>query len=131
MSGNSESVADSGGPVTVPDNAPVLGYTRLSQESDRSIIGQKEDIREYCADRDLELVWILNDGTGLSGFDGSREKYDELRRHVSEGAVSAVVVRDLSRLSRNQNNWIRLLLALDERDVELHSVERACRYLRL
>lgn len=39
MSGNSESVADSGGPVTEPDNAPVLGYTRLSQESDRSITG--------------------------------------------------------------------------------------------
>lgn len=39
MSGNSESVADSNGPATVPDDAPALGYTRLSQESDHSITG--------------------------------------------------------------------------------------------
>lgn len=124
MSGNSRNVVDSSGPATVPNDAPALGYTRLSQESDRSIAGQKEDIWEYCADCDLELVGILNEGTGSSGFDESREKYDELRHHVREGEVSAVVVRDLSRLSRDQNDRIRLLLALDESDVELHSVDR-------
>lgn len=125
MIGNREGTAD---PSNLPGSdgvdAPTIGYVRLSQESDRSIAAQKRDIRDYCADRDLELARILNEGTGTSGFNETREKYDELQCLVREGNVSTVVVRDLSRLSRDQNDRIRLLLSLDERGVDLHSVER-------
>ncbi|ELY62535.1 recombinase family protein [Natronococcus jeotgali] len=69
MIGNSEGAADPGDlPGSGEVDAPTIGYVRLSQESDRSIAAQKQDIRGYCADRDLELVGILNEGTRTSGF---------------------------------------------------------------
>ncbi|MDG5821581.1 hypothetical protein [Natronococcus sp. A-GB7] len=54
----SESVADSRGPAPVPDDAPTLGYTRLSQESDRSTTGQKKTFGRSCANHDVELVGL-------------------------------------------------------------------------
>ena len=108
-----------------PADAPAaVGYVRLSQESDRSLNAQKAAIRDYCAEHGLDLVGILSDGERTSGFDADRAKYQELRRLVAEQAVDAVVVRDLSRLSRNRNDRVRLLLDLDESPVDLHSVER-------
>lgn len=125
MLGDSNETA---GPRDLPGSdgagVPTVGYARLSQESDRSIEGQKRDIREYCSDRGLDLLGILNEGAGSSGFDSDREKFVELRRLAESGDVDALVVRDLSRLSRDQHDRLRLLLTLDEQGVELHSVER-------
>lgn len=116
------------GPIDLPGSdgsgVPTVGYVRLSQESDRSIEGQKRDIRAYCSDRPLELLGILNDGSGSSGFDSDREKFVEVRRLAESGDVGAVVVRDLARLSRDQHDRLRFLLTLDEQGVDLHSVER-------
>ncbi|ELY54198.1 recombinase family protein [Natronococcus jeotgali] len=79
MIGNSEGVVYvQKSPPLESDDVLALGYVRLSQESDHSITVQKRDSREYCADRDLELLGILNEETGTSGFNETCEKYDEL-----------------------------------------------------
>ena len=117
-------VLDPGTGETTEEGPVAIGYVRLSQESDRSIDSQKEDICAYCRDRGLSLAGILNEGTHTSGFDSGRSKYQEVRRLVADQTVDIVVVRDLSRLSRDKADRIRLLLDLEESPVELHSVER-------
>ena len=101
-----------------------VGYTRLSQESDTSIDSQRDDIQDYCRKEDLELDNIFNEGEKESGYDGDREKYQSMLEYLDFKDVDAVVVRDLSRLSRDRKERVRLLLDLDDRGVELHSVER-------
>jgi len=101
-----------------------VGYTRLSQESDTSIESQKEDIRSYCSSEGLELDNIFDEGEKESGFDDERTQYQALKDYLDFSDVDAVVVRDLSRLSRDRKERVRLLLELDDFGIELHSVER-------
>lgn len=101
-----------------------VGYTRLSQESDTSISSQKDDIRSYCSSEGLELDHMFDEGEKESGFDDEREQYQAMKEYLSFQDVHAVVVRDLSRLSRDRKERVKLLLELDDLDVELHSTER-------
>lgn len=100
-----------------------VGYVRLSQQSDRSLAAQREDIKEYCAREGLSLVEIYNEGEGASGYDNDRARYSAMLTDIRDSDVAAVVVRDLSRLSRDRRERLRLLLDLDTTGVGLHSVE--------
>jgi len=62
-----------------------IGYTRLSQESDTSIDRQKRHIREYADENGLTLETIYDDGERSSGFDESREEYQQVRTACSPG----------------------------------------------
>jgi DNA invertase Pin-like site-specific DNA recombinase len=101
-----------------------VGYTRLSQESDTSISSQKDDISSYCSSEGLELEHMFDEGEKQSGFDDEREQYQAMKEYLSFQDVDAVVVRDLSRLSRDRKERVKLLLELDDLGVELHSTER-------
>lgn len=100
-----------------------VGYSRLSQESDTSIDRQKRHIREYAEDHGLGLEQIYNDGERSSGFDESREKYQQLRARVRSGEISAIVVNDKRRLARDFDATMRLVLDLREHDVEAHTYQ--------
>jgi DNA invertase Pin-like site-specific DNA recombinase len=100
------------------------GYTRLSQDGrEDSIDEQKQAIRDYCKDNDLQLVTTLNDGTRTSGFDSDREGYQTLRSKIEADAIDAVVVRDRARLTRDFDEMLRLILLFRQVDVELHVIE--------
>lgn len=60
----------------------VLGYTRLSQESDTSIDRQKRHIREYVDNQGMSLDRIYDDGERTSGWNESREEYQQVREQV-------------------------------------------------
>lgn len=49
-----------------------VGYVRLSQQSDRSLAAQREDIEAYCAREGPSL------GEGASGYDNERKHYSEM-----------------------------------------------------
>jgi len=100
-----------------------IGYTRLSQESDTSIDRQKRHIREYADENGLTLETIYDDGERSSGFDESREEYQQVRDRVQSGEIAAVVVNDKRRLARDFDETMRLVLDLREHDVEAHSFQ--------
>jgi len=52
--------------------AEVIGYTRLSQDSDTSIERQKRHIREYTDQHEMSLERIYDDGERTSGWDEQR-----------------------------------------------------------
>lgn len=97
---------------------PAVGYVRLSQQSDRSIDVQHEDIEDYCTREGLSLGEIYNEGEGAFGYDNDRVRYSEMLADIRDSDVAAVVVRDLSRLSRDRRERLRLLLDLDTTGVE-------------
>lgn len=103
-----------------------VGYTRLSQDG-KSIPEQQQQIRDYCKAEGLELVELFNDGQQASGYTTEREEYQALLNRLDGGDVSHVIVRGLSRLSRDRKHRMKLLLELDERGVDIHAVERGDR----
>lgn len=103
-----------------------VAYVRLSQQSDRSIQRQREEVHTYAAAQGyvLDEADVYDDGEGASGFDDDRREFAELVARLQEGDVGAVIVPNLSRLSRDRRTRLRLLLDLDDAGVELHSIER-------
>ena len=101
----------------------VLGYTRLSQESDTSIDRQKRHIREYVDNQGMSLDRIYDDGERTSGWNESREEYQQVREQVQSGEVAALIVNDKRRLARDFDETMRLILDLREYSVEVHTYQ--------
>jgi len=59
-----------------------IRYTRLSQDSDTSIDWQKRHTREYADENSVFLEGIYDDGEQSSGFDESREEFQEVRDRI-------------------------------------------------
>jgi len=95
------------------------GYTRLSQESDRSIDSQKEDIHNYCQDHELELEKIFDDGQNSSGFNNKRKAYTEMKQALKN--VDAVIVRDRARLGRDFDERMQFIIDLRQKGIQLHT----------
>lgn len=99
-----------------------IGYTRLSQDSDRSIPKQKEHIREYSEENGFELVEMYDDGEHSSGFETeSRGAYLQVREAMLSGEVDAVVVNDKRRLARDVDEVMTIIPQCRRNGVEIHS----------
>lgn len=99
-----------------------VGYIRLSQDG-MSLDRQQRDVEDYSDAEGFELVEMYNEGRRSSGFDENRPEYQAMLDDVDGGDVDAVVVPNLSRLSRDRKHRLQLLLDLDRAGVDLHSVE--------
>lgn len=98
-----------------------VSYLRLSQESDRSIPSQREDIEKYCEQNDINLVKEFNDGQNSSGFNDERPEYRKMKKRLAIGDIDAVIIRDRQRIGRNFDERMRFILDLREEGVELHT----------
>ncbi|QHS17210.1 recombinase family protein [haloarchaeon 3A1-DGR] len=99
-----------------------VGYIRLSQDG-MSLERQKRDIEDYADTREFDLITVYNEGRRASGFDEDRPEYQSMLDELDNGEIDAVIVPNLSRLSRDRKHRLQLLLDLDRAGVELHSVE--------
>lgn len=105
-----------------PSAPSAVGYVRLSQESDRSITNQKAEIREFCAERGLDLVRIYDDGERSSGFNATRPAYQEMLVDVEDEGIEAIVTRARDRLSRDKRERATLLNDMNTLDVDVYAV---------
>ena len=84
---------------------------------------QQDALLEYAAAHDLEHPQLFCDW-GFSGTDSRRPEYQRMLREVKAGNVSSIVVKDLSRLSRDHAACFELVgCTLPKFGVELHSVK--------
>ena len=90
-----------------PQIYPTAIYVRLSvenlgrEDNGTTIENQKDVCREYIRDfPDLHLVKVYEDN-GWSGTVMHRPAFDEMMEDIKSGVIKAVVVRDLSRFSRD------------------------------
>lgn len=99
-----------------------IGYIRLSQDG-KSLDRQRRDVTDYADTNGYALAEIYNEGKRASGFNTDRPEYQALLDHLDTSATTAVIVPNLSRLSRDRKERLRLLLDVDQAGVQLHSVE--------
>jgi len=84
-----------------------IGYARLSQkdrdlpqeELETSIINQENEIRQYCKKHEFKLIDIYREKY-ITGDDPDRPKFNELLEDVKNKKFDVLVVRSLSRITR-------------------------------
>jgi DNA invertase Pin-like site-specific DNA recombinase len=80
-------------------------YCRLSRDDgteseSNSISNQRDLLTHFCAQNDIEIFDIYIDD-GFSGTTFERPSFVRLTADIENGFVGAVIVKDLSRLGRN------------------------------
>ena len=97
-------------------------YTRLSIEDNNivdgnSIESQKEMLIDYVSGQeDMKLFGVYCDN-GFSGTNFERDDFCRMMDDIKDGKINCVVVKDLSRFSRNyieeDKNYYRLRMCVD------------------
>ena len=80
-------------------------YLRLSrehEEENNSIEAQREITTQYAVKNGYKIVKEYVDN-GYSGILDSRPKLNEMMLDISRGFINMIIVKDLSRLTRNKN----------------------------
>lgn len=85
-----------------------IGYVRSATVNPQSLAKQRAQIEAYCQQHDLGLVGIESD-SGVSGMRIDRPGFKRLLRCLRDSKIHFIVMRDRSRLSRNQAHWIHFL----------------------
>ena len=77
-------------------------YIRISKENgDDTLENQKSIVVDYLNEfNDIQICSIKTDD-GYSGLNCARPAFQEMLQDIQSGSINCVVVRDLSRLSRN------------------------------
>ena len=80
-------------------------YLRLSKEQDEennSIEAQREITKKYAFDKGYKIIKEYVDN-GYSGILDSRPALNEMMIDITRGYINMVIVKDISRLTRNKN----------------------------
>lgn len=103
----------------------VYGYVRLSQESNRSLNSQREDIERECRTLGYELVEIFDEGERTSGYADIRPEYQRMLQLIQDGAdVDLLMVRDMARFGRTMKERIYQVLHLERLGVRVYNTEK-------
>ncbi len=106
-------------------------YIRLSREDGNdesySVKNQRQRLMEYLENRklreEMRLAGVYVDD-GCTGTDSDRESFQRMLEEIDQGIVNCVIVKDLSRLSRNDWECKRYLQHLFVvKDVRFISLE--------
>ena len=101
----------------------IIGFVRTStMKQGNSIKLQREKIKEYAKDRNLQLVDIIEE-EGVSGDKLNRAGYDTIMDMVNNKRVDGVVCYWLSRAGRNAVRVLQLINSCLENNVILMSVK--------
>ena len=86
--------------VRLKSNMITALYCRTAQASDMGIETQENMLRSYAEENSLSNVSVYTDN-GYSGLNFDRPALRRLKADVDAGLVGSVLVRDISRISRN------------------------------
>ena len=103
-----------------------IAYIRVSTEKQAeegvSLEYQRAQIEAYAKYRNLILMDIVEDA-GMSGGNNQRRGFSTILSAIEAGVCEAVIVYDLSRLSRDMLTLLALERVITEAGVQLHTVE--------
>ena len=104
-----------------------IGYIRVSTEEQAregvSLENQRARIEGYCSYKGFSLVDIIEDAGISGGKNKTRPGFMVLLDRIESNGIDAIVLYSLERLSRDMLTLLALERFLDERDIELHTVE--------
>jgi DNA invertase Pin-like site-specific DNA recombinase len=82
---------------------------------------QHNTCKDFCDRHHMQIVGTFVETTNATNLD-NRPKLDEMRQMVCNGYVDAVIVYDLSRLARSQDDLLTLVQEAEEHGVGIYSV---------
>jgi DNA invertase Pin-like site-specific DNA recombinase len=88
-------------------------YYRVSTDK-QDLASQKNTVERFIKEMKPSPTTTVYADEGMSGADTSRPGFQAMLYHAANGAFDAVLVYDLSRLSRIAKNAIRFILDLDD-----------------
>lgn len=98
----------------------VYGYCRVALANEKEMEQQRERIMRYCRMNHLETDECFCDN-GVSGLTLDREGLQQMLNHLKKGDV--VVVKDVSRLTRNMYEYVILEKRFNDIGVILKVIE--------
>lgn len=104
-----------------------IGYARVSTEEQAkegvSLENQRERIRSYCTYKGLDLTHIIEDAGISGGKNKARPGFMGLLDAIESQEIDIVVLYSLERLSRDMLTLLALERFLNEKNIELHTIE--------
>ncbi len=98
-------------------------YVRISRDDNgenyESIENQRDLLLEYASAKQLGQVYDIYIDDNVSGSAFEREGLDRLKRDIAAGRIDLVLLKDLSRLGRNNAKTLQMIDYLEERGVRL------------
>ena len=114
----------------IPERAKlrVAAYARVSSDSDdqiNSYIAQVDFYSKYISAReDWELVDIYAD-EGITGLEArKRDDFNRMMEDCRTGKIDRVLVKSISRFSRNTKEYIQFVRELLRLGISIHSATR-------
>jgi len=98
-------------------------YYRSAVKNRKSIKKQKESLKNYACSQSTEKRKIYKDN-GFSGSSLDRPALKKMIKDIKKGKISAVVVSDISRLSRNFVDCSILEKIFKENGVEFVALQK-------
>ncbi|WP_040285201.1 recombinase family protein [Sporosarcina koreensis] len=94
-------------------------YNRKSRGTEEELQKNKTEMIDYCTKNDFTYRYLEEIG---SSVDDERKGYIELISYVKTGQYDAIVIMELSRLTRNLKQQLELFEILTENQVVIHAV---------
>lgn len=98
-----------------------VGYIRVAHEDDMAVENQKIYIENYAKQRNIKIDYYYIDN-GFSGRNIDRPQLKQMLREVkSKNIKKGIIVKDMSRLGRNQKDVLTIMNKISKRKVALIS----------
>lgn len=91
-------------------------YCRVACADQMALDMQIECLREYAAEHGIDDITVYSDN-GYSGLDYNRPGFSLMECDIEDGAIEAVIVRDLSRIGRNMVETIQWITGIRDRGI--------------
>ena len=96
-------------------------YVRTARESDTGIDVQIQILQQYAKEHRHDKVATYTDN-GFSGLNLNRPAFKNLEADIASGLVQTVIVKDISRISRNHLEFGKWLDDMRSKNVKVISV---------
>ena len=107
--------------VDMKNNIKVALYCRVAREDDTAIKIQEEMLRRFAEENNYTNLSIYTDN-GFNGLNFNRPAFIQMDNDIEAGLIDTVIVKDLSRLSRNTINIFDWLDKIQSKGVSFKSV---------
>jgi len=98
-----------------------VGYIRVAHEDDMAVENQKIYIENYAKQRNIKIDYYYIDN-GFSGINLDRPQLKQMLREVkSKNIKKGIIVKDMTRLGRNQKDVLTIMNKISKRKVALIS----------
>ena len=103
----------------------VIAYIRVSTMSQGiSMKKQKADIKQYCKDKDLDLLEMINE-EGVSGSAVNRNGFSRVMDMMKNKEIDGIIVYWISRAGRTASETLSLINGCFDKNITLISIKES------